>query len=119
MAIMNKKRVRFLRRYVPYNTGEEAVFVEHVAKKLTDGKNPWAEYVTDKTLEGKPIKPVEAEAEEPEAKEADVPEPDAPSKREELEALSVDELKKQLGELGLPVTGKKAELVDRLLEEEG
>jgi|GEM_PF-6278680 len=111
MAVMNKKRVRFLRRYVPYNTGEEAVFDEHVAKKLTSGKNPWAERVTNKTLDGRPLESTEAKSK--------AEEPEAPSKREELEALTVDELKQQLGELGLPVSGKKAELVDRLLEEEG
>lgn len=116
MAVMTKKRVRFLRAWSPYNGGEEAVFDEHVAKKLTSGKWPKAEYVTNKTLDGKPIEAPEDEGgvEEPEA-----PAPDAPSKREELEALTVDELKLQLGELGLPVSGNKAELVDRLLEAEG
>jgi 20S proteasome alpha/beta subunit len=120
MAVKTKKRLYFLKPYGSLNAGEVAGgYEEHVAKKLIDRGVAEDADARAKALEAaraaKAAK--EAQAEAPEAPEAE--EPEAPSKREELEALNVDDLKKQLGELGLPVTGKKAELVDRLLEEEG
>ncbi|KIZ02463.1 hypothetical protein MNEG_5497 [Monoraphidium neglectum] len=39
--------------------------------------------------------------------------------REELEAKKVPELKEECQQLGLPVTGKKAELIDRILAAQG
>ena len=43
---------------------------------------------------------------------------DAPT-HDELSAMKVDELRNMCGELGLMVSGKKAELIDRILSQYG
>lgn len=117
MAVKTKKRLYFLKSYGSLNPGDVAGgYEEHVAKKLIDRG-----VAEDADARAKALEAAKAEkaAKEAQAEEPEAPDADAPSKREELEALTVDELKQQLGEIGLPVSGKKAELVDRLLEEEG
>lgn len=115
MAVKTKKRLYFLKPYGSLNPGEVAGgYEEHVAKKLIDRGVAEDADIRAKALEAAKAEKAAKVAEEPEA-----PEVDAPSKREELLALTVEELKKKLAEVGGKVSGTKDELVDRLLEVEG
>jgi hypothetical protein len=109
-------RLRFIKPYGAYNTGEVAGFEPHVAAKLVLSVPPFAAPATEEDASilgigskwqdsSQPAHPPVSDAEQEQTAGEDA---------EDLEQLTIVLLRERLVARGLPVYGTKAQLIERL-----